>query len=81
MKVIRQIQYEGSEEAIRKQLALSMPEGKRDGWGRSVTIEVRTVYSELPKLDPFVPLSEEETALLQGEEAKKFLSDLLEEIE
>lgn len=80
MKVIRQVQYEGTEEQLRDELSRALPEGKQDGW-TGPTVEVRTVYSELPKLDPFVPLTEEETVLLQGKEAKKFLSDLLEEIE
>lgn len=59
MKVIRQICYEGTEEAIRAALARSMPEGKRLFNNSSQpSIEVRTVYSELPALEPFVPLEE-----------------------
>ena len=80
MKVIRQIQYEGTEEQLRDALSRALPEGKRDGW-KGPSIEVRTVYSELPKLDPFVPLTEEEITLLQGADAKEFLQTLLEEIE
>ncbi len=56
MKVIRQICYEGSEAGLRKQLSLSMPDGLREGWASSpnpVSIEVRTVYSELPELPEF----------------------------
>ena len=71
MKVIRQICYECDEpDNLRAQLARSMPEGKREGWAGGVSIEVRTVYSELPELEPFVPL--------QGEEAKEFLRAMLE---
>jgi len=54
MKVIRQICYEGSEEWLREQLSRSMPEGVRPL--PKGTIEVRTVYSELPELEPFVPV-------------------------
>jgi hypothetical protein len=54
VKVIRQVCYEGTEEAIRKQLAMSMPEGKRPFGTGTVSIDVRTVYSELPELPPFV---------------------------
>lgn len=58
MKVIRQICYECDEpDNLRAQLARSMPEGKRDGWAGGVSIEVRTVYSELPELEPFVPVA------------------------
>jgi hypothetical protein len=55
MKVIRQICYEGTEEDLRKQLSQGLNEGKHFPQGR-VRIEVRTVYSELPPLEPFVPL-------------------------
>jgi len=33
-----------------------MAEGKREGWGGAVVIDVRTVYTELPELPPFVDL-------------------------
>ena len=68
MKVIRQICYEGTEEALRKQLAMSMPDGVRV---HAVTLDVRTVYSELPELKPFVET--EELYLLSGAEAKAFI--------
>jgi hypothetical protein len=59
MKVIRQVCYEGPEDKLREQLARSMPEGLRPGM-KGVTIDVRTVYSDLPVLEPFVPLEETE---------------------
>ena len=54
MKVIRQVCYEGTESELRSQLANSMPEGKREVRMGGVTVDVRTVYSELPELPPFV---------------------------
>ena len=56
MKVIRQICYEGTEEWLRKQLSMSMPEGVRQ-CAPGCTIEVRTVVSELPVQEPFVPVA------------------------
>jgi hypothetical protein len=86
MKVIRQICYEGTEEALRKQLAKSLAEGKRDSWWEgAVSIEVRTIYSELPVLEPFVPVEEdnpylENPYLLKGADAKAFIKALKGEI-
>lgn len=64
MKVIRQIQYEGSEEALREVVARSLPEGVKELV--NYTIEVRTVYSDLPRQEPFVPLEEADICNCDG---------------
>ena len=66
MKVIRQIQYEGTEEQLREALARSLPEGKREHGKLQPSIEVRTVYSELPAQEPFVPLEDADICNCDG---------------
>jgi hypothetical protein len=79
MKVIRQISYEGTEEQLRDAIARSLPEGRRDNGTRVASIEVRTVYSELPELPPFVPV-EEPNFLLKGADAKEFITTMKEQL-
>ena len=50
MKIIRQIQYEGTEEQLRKHMAFSKPDGKHH---IEPTVEIRTIYSDLQLLPEF----------------------------
>jgi hypothetical protein len=79
MKVIRQISYEGPEDKLRDQLARSMPDGIRRNMNGGVAIEVRTVYSELPELPPFVPV-EEPNFFLKDTDVKEFLMAMKEQL-
>lgn len=55
IKVIRVVQYEGTEEAVREAIAKSLPLGERDCRGYTITIAEH--LNELPKQ---IELSNEE---------------------
>jgi hypothetical protein len=53
VKIVRVITYEGTEEQLRKQMDLSLKDGRYPGWLTSVTIE--TTHNDIPGLEGQTP--------------------------